>query len=218
MLWNIEGKRRVQKRMRRLHSFKDSMDMNLSNLWDSEGQGSLACCNPCSCEELDRLSDWTSCSILHNSENWSQGNGNKTTLELKINWTLNNWDEADPINFTTIGADCCLACHSHHHFGLCIPVTLPPCGQKRGAGFRAWVYLLPKLLLNEVTFPFLTTLSSWASAFKGWVAGPEFSSSYSGQKTERFHFHGAHTVAGKRNSIKQIHLTRAIFKMPKISP
>ena len=50
------------------------------------------------------------------------------------------------------------------------------------------------------------------------MAGPEFSSSYSGQKTERFRFHGAHTVAGKRNSIKQIHLTRAIFKMPKISP
>ena len=35
MLGNIEGKRRVQRRMRWLHSFKDSVDMNLSNLWET---------------------------------------------------------------------------------------------------------------------------------------------------------------------------------------
>ena len=172
MLGKTEGKRRVQKRMRWLDSFTDSMDMNLSNLWetvkDREAWGAAV---HAVVKSRTWLNHWTSCSVLHNSEDWSQGNRNKITLELKINWHLNNWDEADPINFMTIGADCCLACRPHPDLGLCIPgsplVTVPPHDQKRGVGFRTWVYLLPKLLLNKVTFPFLPTLSSWASAFKG---------------------------------------------------
>ena len=40
-----------------LDSITDSMDMNLSKVNDGEGdsgrQGSLACCNPWGCKELD---------------------------------------------------------------------------------------------------------------------------------------------------------------------
>jgi len=43
----IEGRRRKgQQRMRWLESITDTMDTSLSKLGDSEGQGSLACCNP----------------------------------------------------------------------------------------------------------------------------------------------------------------------------
>ena len=31
----------------------DSLDMNLSKLWESEGQASLVCYSPWGCEELD---------------------------------------------------------------------------------------------------------------------------------------------------------------------
>ena len=31
----------------------DSMDLSLGTLGDSEGQGSLACCSPWGCKELD---------------------------------------------------------------------------------------------------------------------------------------------------------------------
>ena len=34
-----------------LDSITDSMDVNLSKLWDSEGQGNLACCSPWDCKE-----------------------------------------------------------------------------------------------------------------------------------------------------------------------
>ena len=54
MLGKIEGKRRkVEQRMRWLESITDSMNMNLSKLQKSEGQGSLMCCSPWGLRELD---------------------------------------------------------------------------------------------------------------------------------------------------------------------
>ena len=54
MLRKTEGKRRRGwQRMRWLDSIIDSMDMNLSKLWDSEGQGSLACCSAWGRKESD---------------------------------------------------------------------------------------------------------------------------------------------------------------------
>ena len=48
MLGKIEGKkRRGRQRMRWFDSITDPMDMNLSKLWDSEGQESLECCSAC---------------------------------------------------------------------------------------------------------------------------------------------------------------------------
>ena len=48
MLGKIEGRRREQQRMRWLDGITNSMDMGFSN-----GQGSLACCSPWDCKELD---------------------------------------------------------------------------------------------------------------------------------------------------------------------
>ena len=54
MLGKIEGKRRRgQQGMRWLDSITDSMDVSLSKLGDSEGQGSLMCCSPSGCRESD---------------------------------------------------------------------------------------------------------------------------------------------------------------------
>ena len=39
--------------MRWLDGIIDSMDMSWSKFQDSEGQGSLVCCSPWGCKELD---------------------------------------------------------------------------------------------------------------------------------------------------------------------
>ena len=53
-LGKIEGRRkRGQQMMRWLGGITVSVDMSLSKLGDSEGQGSLACCSPWGCKELD---------------------------------------------------------------------------------------------------------------------------------------------------------------------
>ena len=54
MLGKIEGrKRRGRQRIRWLDGIINSMDMSLSKLGDSEGQGSLACCCPWGHKESD---------------------------------------------------------------------------------------------------------------------------------------------------------------------
>ena len=56
MLGKIESsRRRGQPRRRWLHGITDSMDMSLSRLGDSEGQGNLACCSPWGCKESDTI-------------------------------------------------------------------------------------------------------------------------------------------------------------------
>ena len=57
--WEQEGKR-GQQRMGWLDGITDSMNMTLSKLGDSEGQGSRVCCSPWGYKELDmtELSDW----------------------------------------------------------------------------------------------------------------------------------------------------------------
>ena len=54
MLGQIEGKkRRAWQRMRWLDGIINSMDEFDPTLGDSEEQGSLACCSPWGCKELD---------------------------------------------------------------------------------------------------------------------------------------------------------------------
>ena len=62
MLGKIEGrKRRGWQRMRWLDGITDSMDMSLSKLGVSDGQGGLACCGPWGHKELNTTEqlNWT---------------------------------------------------------------------------------------------------------------------------------------------------------------
>ena len=60
MLGKIEGRKsRVWQKMRWLNGITNSMDMSLSNLLGvRDGQGSLACCSPWGCKELDMTEQW----------------------------------------------------------------------------------------------------------------------------------------------------------------
>ena len=54
LLGKIEGRRRRgRRRMRWLDGITNSMDVSLSRLRDSEGEGSLVCCSPWDCTESD---------------------------------------------------------------------------------------------------------------------------------------------------------------------
>ena len=58
MLGKVEGRRRVQQRMRWLDGITDSIDMSLSKPQEFGGeQGSLVCHSPWGCKELDTISD-----------------------------------------------------------------------------------------------------------------------------------------------------------------
>ena len=67
MLGKIEGRRRRgRQRVRWLDGITESMDMSLSKLQESEGQGSLACCSSWGYKETG-LSDWTKTTIQRNA-------------------------------------------------------------------------------------------------------------------------------------------------------
>ena len=71
-----EGKsRRGWQKTRRLDSITNSMDMSLSKLGYTEGQGSLACCSPWGHKELDMTQQLNSNNS--NFNNWPPTNKNK---------------------------------------------------------------------------------------------------------------------------------------------
>ena len=67
-----KDERQKEKGMRWLDSIMDLMDMNLSKLWDSEGQGSLACWSPWGRQSQTWLSNWTTaitmCMCVHGDD------------------------------------------------------------------------------------------------------------------------------------------------------
>ena len=59
MLEKMEGRRRMgPQRIRLLDSITDSMDRDLSKLWDTEGQRRLACCSSWGLQSQTRLGYW----------------------------------------------------------------------------------------------------------------------------------------------------------------
>ena len=68
MLGKIDGRRRGgRQRIRWLDGIADSMDLNLSKLWELVmDQGSLACCSPWGCKESDTTEwlNWTDADLL----------------------------------------------------------------------------------------------------------------------------------------------------------
>ena len=56
MVGKIEGRRRrAWQRMKWLDGITNSMDRSLSKLWELVINGSLACCSPWGCKELDMI-------------------------------------------------------------------------------------------------------------------------------------------------------------------
>ena len=55
--WGQEEKRAIEDEMVGWHYWLNGHEFD-QTLWDSEGQGSLACCSPWSCKEWTQLCDW----------------------------------------------------------------------------------------------------------------------------------------------------------------
>ena len=91
MLGKIEGRRRRGwQRIRWLNGIINSMDMSLSKLW--EGQGSLVCCSPWGCKELDSTGQLDNKhtfenlykSYIHNLMNYDNGNTHMQSSRLDL--------------------------------------------------------------------------------------------------------------------------------------
>ena len=79
MLGKIEGRRRRGRQgMRWWDGTTDLMDMSLSNSKVGDGRGSLACCSPWGCKELDMTEQLNltelnvHCSIIYNCQDMEQ--------------------------------------------------------------------------------------------------------------------------------------------------
>ena len=72
MLGKTESRRgKEQQRMRLLDGITDSMDMSLSKLGVSDGQGGLACCGPWGHKELDMTERLNNNNKIHDLEIFS---------------------------------------------------------------------------------------------------------------------------------------------------
>ena len=88
MLGKIAGRRRGRQRMRWLDSIANSIDMSLNKLREMvKDKGSLACCSPWDCKELD-----TNEQLMNNTTNGQTGNYKETQA---FNDTLDQIDLVD---------------------------------------------------------------------------------------------------------------------------